>query len=432
MGQPSVVIQPPEKRLGNFREVSLGYPKKIVGDEAQRCPQCADALCTFGCPLGVDIPSFIRLLREGKTAEALKKIREQNPLPAICGRLCPAPCEKACILTKEDAPIGVRALERYAADAGRERLTARPHVCKGKKIAIIGSGPTGLTAAAELAKQDFQVTIFEAMEEPGGLLRYGIPEFRLPADVLNGEIHSLQNLGIEIKPNAFFRKPENVKRLFQEGFAAILLTLGGGRPVFPDMPGLNLGGVYFAQEFLMRARHFKAERIMRDPYATNIGNRIVVIGSNHAALDCARIAARLGREATVVFPHIEDEMKAVQLELREAKAEGVKIDPLTKPLAIVGNDKSLARGVKCQHMDFADPHSNGQWQLIPVVESEFTIEADTVIVALGQQRNEMIEELVGSEGVFVPEQSASTEGNVVNAIAAGKKIAFQISEYLKK
>ncbi len=424
-----------------------------------------DATCLFGCPLGIDIPGFIRLLREGQTVAALKKIKEQNPFPAICGRICPAPCEKACVLTgakatglpvdlaavlargfmprasgdpkgrpltKEEASIGIRALERYAADFGRERLSEPPQACQGKKVAVIGSGPMGLTAAAALAQRNYQITLFEVMEEVGGLLRYGIPEFRLPKDVLDEEIQSLKKFGIEIKTNCFFNKREHIKRLLQEGFAAVVLTLGGGRPASPPISGLHYTGVYFAQEFLMRVNHFKTERILRDPSVVNIGGRVVVLGSNQAALDCARIAVRMQREVTVVFASVQEDLRVPFNELMEAKDEGVKIEPLTQPLAIVADEKNCVRGVKCQPMDFADPDSKEQWQLLPVVESEFILEADTVIVSGGQQRNSMVEELVGLEGVFVPQQDSSAHGSVVEAMAAGKKIAGQMDEYLKK
>lgn len=402
-------------------------------EETQRCPQCADPVCHQGCPLEIDIRGFIRLIREGNTTAALKKIKEENPLPAICGRICPAPCERSCIFFKENMPIEIRALERYAVDAGQEKiLFGKPKICKGKKIAVIGSGPMGLSAAAFLAQKDYQVTIFEAMEKAGGVLRYGIPEFRLPPEVIDEELHSLRRLGVEIKLNSFFNQREKVKQLFKEGFATIVLTLGGGRPIIPELPGLSYGGVYFAQEFLMRVHHFNSKRIRRDPRVTSIGHKLVVIGSNHAALDCARIAVRMGREAAVIFPHLEDDMKVSPQELLHAKEEGVKIEPLTKPLSIMANDQKFVQGVKCQHMDFADPQASGQWQLLPVGDSEFVLAADTVIVALGQQRNEMIEELVGLEGVFVPEQSLSPERSVVDAIAAGKKIALQMDEYLKK
>jgi len=388
-------------------------------------------VCSRGCPLGIDVRGFIRLLREGNAVAALKKIKEENPFPSICGRICPAPCETVCVLTAEEATIGIRALERYAADFGKEKLLGKPKICLGKKIAVIGSGPMGLSAAFLLAQKDYRVTIFEAMDQAGGMLRYGIPEFRLSDAILEEELHNLTMGGVEIRTNSFLRQRENVKQLFKEGFSAIVLTLGGGRPVLPDIPGLHWVGVYFAQEFLMRVNHFKSDRVLREPQATKIGAKVVVIGSNHAALDCARIALRLGREASVIFPHVEEDMKVTKSELKEAKEEGVKIEALTKPREIVSDEKKFVKGVRCQHMDFADPYANEQWQLMPVAESEFLLEADTVIISLGQQCNQMIEELVGLEGIFVPQQAATSEGSVVEAIAAGKHIAVQIDEYLK-
>lgn len=383
--------------------------------------------------MGIDIPGFIRLIREGSTTAALKKIKEKNPLPSVCGRICPAPCETVCVLTKDDATIGIRALERYAADNGKESsLFKKQKICKGKKIAVIGSGPTGLAAASLLAEKDHQVTVFEAMEKPGGVLRTGIPEFRLSEELLDEEIGALIQQGVTFKTNFFFNQREHIKRLIQDGMSAVILAVGAGAPVIPNIPGVDLGGVFFAREFLMRANHYKAKRILRDPHTTYAGHSVVVIGSNHAALDSARTAARLKRDVTLVFPQVESEMKGLAAELEQAHEEGVKIEALTKALEITGNDKRSVAGVKAVRMDFADPRSNGQWQVIPVEGSEFVIAADTVILSQGQQRNKIMEELVGMEGVFVPEPSVTADGSVVEAIAAGKKIAEQIDEYLKK
>lgn len=371
-------------------------------------------------------------MRDGKAVEALKLIKQENPFPSICGRICPAPCEPACVLTEDNAAIGIRALERYAADLGKEKpLLVKPKVCGGRKIAIIGSGPMGMSAASLLAQKNYQVTLFEAMDQAGGLLRYGIPEFRLTEGVLDDELQSLKMLGVEIKINAFFNRRESIKQLFKDGFSAILLTLGGGRPVLPQIPGVNLGGVYFSQEFLMRVNHFRSEKIMGDPQATKIGMKVAVIGSNHAALDCARTAVRLGREAGVILPYIQEDMKVGAIELAQAMEEGVKIEALTQPLEIIASENNFVKGVRCMHMDFADPESNEQWRLMPVKESEFVYEADTVIISLGQERNAMIEELAGSEGIFIPPQLSNEGNSIVDTIAAGKKIAVQIDEYLK-
>ncbi len=384
------------------------------------------------CPLAVDLSGFIRYIREGNAVAALRKINEENPLPSVCGRICPAPCEKMCDPDGR-GPLGIRALERYAADYGKEKLVfARRKTPRGKKIAIIGSGPMGLSAAAILAQRDYQVALFEAMDQAGGMLRYGLPEFRLTEGLVDEELSALSMAGVEITTNALFRNRENVKKLFKEGFAAILLALGGGRPVIPDIPGINYGGVYFATEVLMRVNHFKSERVLRDPYVTRLGAKVAVIGSNHAALDCARIAVRLGREASVIFPHMEEDIKATAQEITQAKEEGVRIEALTKPLEIVSDEKKFVKGLRCIHMDFADPQGNEQWQLMPVAESEFTAAADTVIISLGQQRNHMIEELVGLEGVFIPPQLTASENSVLEAIVAGKKMAIQMDEYLKK
>ena len=245
MGQPKVTTQPEQKRTKNFNEVSLGYPKKLAVEEARRCPQCSDPVCMKGCPIGIDIPGFIRHLREGNVSEAYDRIREANPLPSVCGRICSAPCEAACILTEENAPIGIRALERYAADFGRSRSASKTAGQRGKKIAVIGSGPAGLAAAWELARQGFAVTIFESLDRAGGVLRYGIPDFRIPRKVIDGEINEILALGVELRTNAFIGQTMTLAELLEEGYSAVLVATGAGVPKFMELAGANLGGVYY-------------------------------------------------------------------------------------------------------------------------------------------------------------------------------------------
>ncbi len=285
MGQSKETVQPKQKRTKNFNEVSLGYSKKVAVEESRRCPQCADPVCVNACPIGINIPGFIRRLREGNVGGAYELIREQNPLPSICGRICLAPCELACILNEEKNPIGIRALERYAAD-NRSRSGRKEASNRGMKIAIVGSGPAGLSAAAVLAQKGYQVRIFESMDQPGGVLRYGIPEFRIPNKILEAEINEIKALGVEIETNCMIGNTKTMDDLKTEGYVAILLAMGAGIPKFMEVPGSHLGGVYYGEEFLMRINQKRSTQFP-------LGNKIVVIGSGNTALDCARVAVRL-------------------------------------------------------------------------------------------------------------------------------------------
>lgn len=370
---------------------------------------------------------------------------------SICGRLCPAPCERACVFYEDGAPIAIRALERFAADFGQMKSSKpEPLSSRGKKVGIVGSGPAGLTAAGFLAHKGFSVTVFEAFNEAGGVLRHGIPEFRFPKKILDSEIIWLKSLGVEFKTNFFITQSTGLKDLLSPGFAAVFLATGAGAPQFLDLPGTNLGGVLYADEFLMRMNLMKTG----DPKfagAFNIGYRVVVIGKGYAAIDCARAALRLGRDATVVFGHSEDDLDIHVEEKEYGKEEGLKLEPLTKPLEILGSDDHFVCGLKCRRMDFGDPQNSGKWTLIEVPESEFMMEADTVILAAGHRPQgtflkKMPDFRMNPDGtVWVNEADAMTSipgifagGNVtagttsiVHAIADGKKAAESIERYLK-
>ena len=450
MGQPEVVVQSERKRSKNFDEVSLGYPKKLALEEARRALQCLKPGEKEGCPLGVDIPGFVRALSENHAVEALAKIREQNPLPSVCGRVCTAPCEISGLRNDQDDPPGIRALERFAADFGKPKFAPRKaQIRAGKKVAVVGSGPAGLSAAAALAQKGYRVTVFEAFDQPGGVLRYGIPSFRLPAKVLDEEIQEIKLLDVEFKTNCYAGKSVNLTDLNTQGFEAILLATGAGVPQLQDLPGVNLGGVYYGEEFLLRLDQFRRQR--EKDTDLRLGPRVVVLGSQYLALDCARAALRLGKQVTWVSPEALEDKKVVTEESVYAAQEGVHIEALVKPLEIMGNDRYFARAVKCVRLDYADTRATGHWELTPVPDSGFVIEADSVIVAMGHTPNSLIKRDVpqlkvndngtiwtnpndsttSMRGVFACGNVVTNTTAVVEAMASGKKAAEHIDNYLK-
>lgn len=466
-----VKILPKEKRIKTFSEIAQGFPKKACADEAGRCPQCEDAPCNRGCPLGIDVRGFVALLRDGKPSEALMKIQEANPFPSICGRVCRAPCEEACVLTEKEEAIGIRALERYAADNGKTKAAPKNKPAAGlnaKKIAIIGSGPAGMTAAYELAHLGYSVTIFEAHDTPGGILRYGIPEFRLPKRILETELTNLKALGVDIKTNVLVGRSTTLDEIFKQGFQAVLLAVGAGTPRFLDIPGTSLGGVYYAPEFLRRISDLAGNFAQLEEHFY-LGAKVAVLGDDHAALDCARICARLGRKAALIFGETEDDTNIYWKEKQEAKEEGIQFESLNKPLEILSTDEGFVAGLKCVRLDFADSamvtaaagHDSGhgltdeslsQWHLKIVEGSEFVIEADTVIIASGGCANPLlrrfsdhlkitedgrlwISEMTGMTSlsrVFAAGEATSGAGSIVDAMASGKKAAGHIDRFLRR
>ncbi len=451
MIQPRISIQPVEKRIKNFSEVSLGFSKKQATEEALRCPQPSNPEHIHRCPLGIDVHGFIRLIRENDVNGALQKIKEHNHLPGICGRLCSAPCEQN-FFPEENWSVSIKALERYASDFGSHKSLKQKEINpRLQKIAVIGSGPAGLTAAGDLAKLGYGVTIFEAFYLPGGVLRYDSPEFRLPKKVLDGEIEYIKSLGVEIKTSHVIGTSLTLEELLKEGYAAVFLALGAGLPKFSNISGEHFGRVYLANEFLMRVK-FKQERgLLQDEFFSSMGKKIAIVGSEAAAIDCARTAIRLGKEVVLVFEGTEDDLKAAPEEINFAKDEGVKFEVLTRTLEIFSDENYLAKGLRCVKMDFADPNSSGSWKLIPVQGSDFNLEADTVILSSGCRPNSSIGKFIkdlkinkdGSiwtkknssatsiPGVFAGGSVVSGAGDMIDAMVSAKAAVQEIANYVK-
>ncbi len=388
--------QPPEERVRNFREVPLGYSEAEAVLEARRCIQCKKPGCIAGCPVEVQIPAFIRLIAEGAFAEAARKLKEDNSLPAVCGRVCPQEdqCEKSCILGRKGDPVAIGRLERFAADYERDQgeiFIPTPAAPNGRRVAVVGSGPSGLTIAGDLIKLGYGVTVFEALHKAGGVLVYGIPEFRLPKAIVEAEVAYLERLGVRIERNAVIGRLKTVDDLFAEGYAAVYLAVGAGAPVFMNIPGENLNGIYSANEYLTRSNLMKAYRFPE--YDTPIvrGRKVAVIGGGNVAMDSVRTALRLGAEtATIVYRRTEAEMPARKEEVHHAKEEGVRFELLTAPLEYLGDDQGWVTGMRCRRMELGEPDASGRRSPVPLPGSEFVLEADTVVVAVGTMANPIV------------------------------------------
>lgn len=388
--------QPADERRQNFEEVPYGYTESEAVAEARRCLQCGKPLCVLGCPVAVQIPQFIKLVAEGQFAAAARKIKETNSLPAICGRVCPQEeqCEVKCILGKKGEPIGIGNLERFAADWEREHNVIELPPIKplnGRKVAVIGSGPAGLTVAGELIKEGFEVVVFEALHQPGGVLVYGIPEFRLPKEIVKKEIEYLQQMGVRIEKNVVVGKTITVQELFEEeGFDAVFVGSGAGLPSFMGIPGENSIGVYSANEYLTRSNLMKAyEEGANTPILR--GRRVATVGGGNVAMDSARTALRLGAEhSIIVYRRSEAEMPARLAEIHHAKEEGIEFHLLCNPVEILADEKRFVRALRCIRMELGEPDSSGRRRPVPVPGSEFEIECDVVIIAIGNRPNPLI------------------------------------------
>lgn len=446
--------QPVKLRIKNFFEVALGFSKEQAEIEARRCLQCKDPLCVKGCPVEIDIPVFIKLIAQDKRKEALGKIKEKNNLPAICGRVCPQEdqCEAACILNKKKIPINIGALERYAADYGlvHSKNLSTIDYRLSTKIAVVGSGPAGLTCAADLAKMGYSVSLFESLHLPGGVLIYGIPEFRLPREIVKNEVEYIKNLGVEIKTDTLIGNTYSLEDLFKEGFKAIFIATGAGLPQFLGIPGENLGRVYSANEFLTRVNLMQAWKFPEYATPINIGKKVTVIGGGNVALDSSRVAIRLGAKVTLLYRRTEKEMPGRIEEIENAKEEDVVFKFLTQPIKILGNNEGLVRAIECIKMKLGKPDASGRRRPLPIKDSNFILDADTVIVAIGQNPNPLLPKvtphlktnedgtivvdknfMTSIPGVFAGGDIISGADTVISAMGQGKIAAVAIDKYIK-
>ncbi len=448
--------QDAKKRAENFEEVCLGYNKEEAMEEASRCINCKNAQCIKGCPVAINIPGFIEKVKEGDVEAAYQVISESSALPAVCGRVCPqeSQCEGRCIRGIKGEPISIGKLERFVADWASEN-GIRPKRAKeknGKKVAVIGSGPAGLTCAGDLAKMGYDVTIFEALHEPGGVLVYGIPEFRLPKqDVVAKEIENVKSLGVKIETNVVIGKSVTIDELLnEEGFDAVFIGSGAGLPKFMGIPGEQANGVFSANEYLTRSNLMKA---FDENSATPImrGKKVAVVGGGNVAMDAARTALRLGGEVHIVYRRSEEELPARVEEVHHAKEEGIIFDLLTNPVEILTDEKGWVKGIRCIRMELGEPDESGRRRPVEIPGSEFDIEADTVIMSLGTSPNPLIssttkglevnkwkcivaDEEFGKttkEGVYAGGDAVTGAATVILAMGAGKAGARGIDEYLK-
>ena len=387
-----VSTRPVAERINDFQEVSLGLNKEQAILEANRCLQCPKPKCILSCPIGIDIPEFIGFIANENFEGAINKIREKNGLADVTGRVCPQEklCEAACVLANKDVPITIGALERFAADVSADKdIKALKQT--GKKVAVIGSGPAGLTAAVDLAALGYEVTIYEAFHEYGGVLTYGIPAFRLPKEVIGKAMKYVKHLGVKIEKNVIIGKSLTIDDLFELGYDCIFIGSGAGAPKFLHIPGENLNGVYSANEFLTRCNLMRAYKFPEHVTPVYVGKQVAVIGGGNVAMDSARTALRLGaNHVHIVYRRSEKEMPARIEEIKNAKDEGVKFMTLTNPLKILGNNKSHVMGLECIRMELGEPDASGRRRPVEVKGSNFTLNLDMVIVAIGQKPNPII------------------------------------------
>jgi glutamate synthase (NADPH/NADH) small chain len=451
--------QDPKARGKNFDEVALGYSWEQSQTEATRCIQCPKRSCIDGCPVDIDIPGFIQAIVDNDMPQAVRILKDKNSLPGICGRVCPqeTQCEDTCVLAKKAAPIAIGRLERYVADwerANKKSLNSPVIQPKptGKKVAVVGSGPAGLTAAAELAKLGHGVTIFEALHVAGGVLMYGIPEFRLPKEIVQGEVDYVASLGVEIELDAVVGKTITVDELMDGGYHAVFLGPGAGAPMFLNIPGENCNGIYSANEFLTRVNLMKAYKFPEYDTPVKAGHKVGVVGGGNVAMDAARCALRLGADDVyIVYRRSEVEMPARREELENAKEEGIQFKLLTNPKRFIGNDQNWVVGMECYEMELGEPDASGRRRPIALPGSEFIIPVDMAVAALGTRPNPIIpsstegldttrwgtiltDEVSGrtsKTGVWCGGDMATGAATVISAMGAGKRAAADIDGYLK-
>jgi len=456
--------QPVKERIRNFFEVALGFSREEAEAEAARCLQCKNAPCIKGCPVGIDIPAFIKLIKEGRRKEAQQKLKTKNNLPAVCGRVCPQEdqCEAVCVLNKKGMPINIGALERYAADyvpADTDSLNSdeRPQqhasdknkVAGGAKVAVVGSGPAGLTCAADLAKKGYQVELFESLHIPGGVMIYGIPEFRRPKQIVHKEVEYIRGLGVKLKTDTLIGNTYSLQDLLEAGFRAVFVAVGAGLPQFLGIGGENLNRVYSANEFLTRVNLMRADKFPEFATPISIGENIAVIGGGNVALDCSRVALRLGAQVHLVYRRTKKEMPGRIEEVENALEEGIVFKLLTQPVKVLGDEKGFVKGLECIRMELGEPDESGRRRPHPVKDSNFILDVDTVIVAIGQNPNPLLPRLTPQlktnkngticidgnlmtsvKGVFAGGDITTGADTVISAMGAGKRAAAAIHRYI--
>jgi glutamate synthase (NADPH/NADH) small chain len=445
-------------RIHNFYEVALGYNEEQAIREAERCLQCPNPRCVQGCPVDIDIPAFIKEIKEKNFLAASAKLKEKNSLPAVCGRVCPQEnqCQNMCVVGKMGDPISIGRLERFASDYERRKGVTIPELQKATltgKVAIVGSGPAGLTAAADLVKLGHEVVMFESLHLAGGVLMYGIPEFRLPKEIVQSEVEYIKNLGVDVKTNYTIGRIYTIDELFANGFDSIFVGSGAGLPNFMRIPGENLGGVYSANEFLIRVNLMKGYLFPEYDTPIRIGKKVAVIGGGNVAMDSARCSLRLGAdEVYIVYRRSKEELPARQEEVENAEEEGIIFKLLNNPTKFIGDETAWVKAMECIKMKLGEPDASGRRRPVPIEGSEFIMDVDTVIIAIGQSPNPLIQRttkglettkwgtIVTQEetgettkaGVYAGGDVVSGAATVISAMGAGKKAAKSMHEYILK
>jgi len=446
--------QEPKVRAKNFSEVALGYNEEMAQEEASRCLQCPKPQCIPGCPVEVPIPEFIKCIKEKKYAEGIAKIKAKNALPAVCGRVCPQEeqCQKKCVVGKIGQPVSVGRLERYLADWERDHGFQLPEKASptGKKVAVVGAGPAGLTVAADLIKLGHEVTMFEALHLAGGVLSYGIPEFRLPKAIVQNDVNYIQKLGVDLRLGNLIGRIHTIPELMKNGYEAVFIGSGAGLPQFTGCPGENLGGIYSANEFLIRVNLMKAFAFPDYDTPIRIGKHVVVIGGGNVAMDCARSSMRLGADVCLLYRRSRDELPARHEEIENAEEEGLVCKFLAAPIEFYGDEKGWVKSMKCICMELGEPDAKGRRSVKAIPGSEFTMETDTVIIAIGQTPNPIIQRTTAGlvtdprhgticvnevgktslDGVYAGGDVATGAATVISAMGAGKRAGKAMHEYL--